>query len=83
VKSSTVKLVVEMVTQEYARRFAIQAVEATNAHTIVGRLRDKTKVDRDTLIGLSDLADSGGRLVGSVKLRPGYLNSVLVHVNTR
>jgi hypothetical protein len=39
-KSSAVKRVAEVVTQEYVTRFAMQAAEATNALAIVERLHD-------------------------------------------
>jgi hypothetical protein len=94
-KSSTVKRVTEMVTQEYVTFFAVQAAEATNALAVLGRLHDKAEVDRNTLIALSHLAGRRGRLVGLVELgieakrtainlggdrQVGYANSVLVHV---
>ena len=43
-KSSAVKRVAEMVTQEQVTRFAMEAAEATNTF---GRLHDKSKVDKN------------------------------------
>jgi hypothetical protein len=96
--SSAVKRVAEMVTQEYVIRFAIQAAEETIAIAIFGRLHDKSKVDRNTLIAVSSLAVRIGRLAGFVELgleaertfndpggdrKAGYPNSVLVHVTDK
>jgi hypothetical protein len=47
---SNAKRVAEMVTQAYVTCSAMQAAEATNALAIVGRLHDKIKVDRNTVI---------------------------------
>jgi hypothetical protein len=95
-KSSTVKCVTEMVTQEYVIRFAMQAAETMNALALFGRLHDKAEVDINALIALSSLAGRRGRLVGFVELgnkanravidlggvsQVGYANGVLVHVN--
>jgi hypothetical protein len=66
--SSAAKRVAEMVTQEYVTRFAIQAADRKNTLAVFGRLHDKSKVDRNTLIALSSLVGARGRLVGFVKL---------------
>jgi hypothetical protein len=54
--SSAVKRVAEMVTHEYVTRFAIHVAEPTYTLAIFGRIRDKSEVDRNTLIALSSLA---------------------------
>jgi hypothetical protein len=54
--------------QEYVTRFAMQSAEATSSLAIFGRLDEKSKVDRQTLITLSSLEGLSGRLVGFVKL---------------
>jgi hypothetical protein len=79
--------------KENVTPLAMQAAEVTNVLAIVGRLHDKAKVDRNTLIVLRSLVDRRGRLVGFVELglavvwsvidldgdrQFGY-NSVLVH----
>jgi ribosomal protein S17E len=92
-KSSAVKRVAEMVTQEYVARFTMQAAEAKNTLAISGGLRDKSKVDRNTVIAVlraekvgfmevgleadRTLIDSGGGR------QAGYPNSVLVHVTSK
>jgi hypothetical protein len=45
-KGSAVKRVGEVVTQEYAARFVIQASGATSPHTVFGRLHEESQVDR-------------------------------------
>ena len=67
-KSGTVKCLTKMVTQKYVTRFAMQAAEATTALAIVGRLHDKAKIERNTLIALRSLMSRRGRLIGFVEL---------------
>jgi hypothetical protein len=56
-----------MVTQENVTRFAMQAADATNPLAIVGRLHDKPKSIKNTLIELGSLTGRRSRLVGFVK----------------
>jgi hypothetical protein len=46
----------------------MQAAEATTALAIVGRLHDKAKIERNTLIALRSLMSRRGRLIGFVEL---------------
>jgi hypothetical protein len=54
-----------MIMQEYVARIAIQAAEVTNTLASFGRLHDKAKVDRITLIASSRLADRKVNLLAS------------------
>jgi hypothetical protein len=67
-KSTTVNRVTGVVAREYVTYFAMQAAKAADALAILGRLHDKSKVDRNTLIALSSFAGRRGRLIGFVDL---------------
>jgi hypothetical protein len=64
-KSRAVKRVAGMVAQEYVARVTVQAAMVTNTHAIFGRLHDRAKVDRITLIALSSLAGIKVKLLAS------------------
>jgi hypothetical protein len=57
----------------------MQAAEVTNALAIVGRVHDKSKVDRNLLIALISLADRRGRLV-RFGLERGWTISISVAI---
>jgi hypothetical protein len=54
-KSSAVKRVAGIVTQEYVTRVAMQAAEVTSMLAIFGRSHDKAEIGRITLNPLSSL----------------------------